>query len=956
MFAKKFLITAIAAVAFLAGVTSEAVAGQDDPQDRIVKVCPAEDVDCDGKANDFDDCPDVPGAKSTCGCPDVDGDMFPEDVGQCPGGICPETKCSGNYGQAGGKYRLLIDLCPPPARMSTVEFTALGTDGDEFRESGNNVLDLDGCPGKVLDEDEDGFIQPMDPCPELFGFNGGCPGLFDDPDNDGIVGPEDKCPQVPALSGETDEFLQKGCPFDLYQAIYGLRVSQYFARNDLHKEQKLRVEVARASVAKPGIEVVWGDASGGPKKRELKEVPRTAMKIDREALKKGLGTVKPSAAPESTTTPVAPVVEREESKPEPILIDGEVEIKDGEDYTWVPSPAFKEVRVAEATSTPEPPKAAEPEPATKPASPPLAEKPKEKKPEPPSAEKAEPPKAEPEPPPEVKPTPPTPAPEPTTAPKAPVIEKKEVEIQKPELVLVDGEVELEDVEPKPDSSPAPVVSGDGDGDGIPDDRDKCPTEPEDYDGFEDKDGCPDEFDPASDTDEDGVDAINDRCPDVKGVPPYGCPLVEKPAEVKPEEKRVVEATLPPEPPKAEPEPKPEEKKPEPPPVEKAEPPKADPEPESTPEIKPSPPTPTPEPIAAPKAPVIEKEEVEEPDPAPEPEPEPEPEPAKPASPPLAEEPDPAPSPSPPISVEREEDGVQPWSMGSCPLQDQSVEYVWKGAVGAIPPVGIEGCPAGKIPGVMGTADPISGRRRGQDDLDGRRATRVAPPDWDGGWCSLGITPIIGNSVAVGCFVPTPTSVGLPGISDVDLNGKISDEVGRQLAGLPLPPDLTDELNDIDHRVKVLEAAPSVDWSAYPSLGVRVLPGVVGISAGAGLTLVNGSFVSEVEFAYFRTQGTYFHDYGVEAGFRPFGVRVTEWLDVLSAIRVGQYSWAPFTLWRERQWGAGVAVSIRPFWDMIEIDAELLVGEGWFPSSLPFTGRLQATGQVTLRLNLGADPK
>jgi OOP family OmpA-OmpF porin len=33
---------------------------------------------------------------------------------------------------------------------------------------------------------------------------------------------------------------------------------------------------------------------------------------------------------------------------------------------------------------------------------------------------------------------------------------------------------------------------DRDGDGIPDDVDKCPNEPEDFDGFEDEDGCPDE--------------------------------------------------------------------------------------------------------------------------------------------------------------------------------------------------------------------------------------------------------------------------------------------------------------------------------------------------------------------------------------------------------------------------------------------------------------------------------
>ena len=46
--------------------------------------------------------------------------------------------------------------------------------------------------------------------------------------------------------------------------------------------------------------------------------------------------------------------------------------------------------------------------------------------------------------------------------------------------------------------------GDKDGDGIPDDVDKCPTIPEDKDGFEDADGCPD-------PDNDG-----DKIPDEKG--------------------------------------------------------------------------------------------------------------------------------------------------------------------------------------------------------------------------------------------------------------------------------------------------------------------------------------------------------------------------------------------------------------------------------------------------------
>src|SRR5262249_23646019 len=64
---------------------------------------------------------------------------------------------------------------------------------------------------------------------------------------------------------------------------------------------------------------------------------------------------------------------------------------------------------------------------------------------------------------------------------------------------------------------------DQDGDGIPDDVDKCPTIPEDKDGFEDNDGCPDD-----DNDADGIPDSRDKCPNqpetVNGVQDKdGCP-------------------------------------------------------------------------------------------------------------------------------------------------------------------------------------------------------------------------------------------------------------------------------------------------------------------------------------------------------------------------------------------------------------------------------------------------
>ncbi|MGA9655188.1 MAG: OmpA family protein [Polyangia bacterium] len=49
--------------------------------------------------------------------------------------------------------------------------------------------------------------------------------------------------------------------------------------------------------------------------------------------------------------------------------------------------------------------------------------------------------------------------------------------------------------------------GDRDGDGIPDNIDKCPDQPEDFDGFQDEDGCPD-----LDNDGDGIPDALDKCP------------------------------------------------------------------------------------------------------------------------------------------------------------------------------------------------------------------------------------------------------------------------------------------------------------------------------------------------------------------------------------------------------------------------------------------------------------
>ncbi len=60
---------------------------------------------------------------------------------------------------------------------------------------------------------------------------------------------------------------------------------------------------------------------------------------------------------------------------------------------------------------------------------------------------------------------------------------------------------------------------DNDKDGIEDIKDKCPNDAEDKDGFEDEDGCPD-----PDNDKDGILDVDDKCPNVYGLKEYnGCP-------------------------------------------------------------------------------------------------------------------------------------------------------------------------------------------------------------------------------------------------------------------------------------------------------------------------------------------------------------------------------------------------------------------------------------------------
>jgi hypothetical protein len=57
------------------------------------------------------------------------------------------------------------------------------------------------------------------------------------------------------------------------------------------------------------------------------------------------------------------------------------------------------------------------------------------------------------------------------------------------------------------SRPPPASGSDVDGDGVLDNDDKCAEIPEDYDAYEDSDGCPD-----YDNDQDRIIDVEDLCP------------------------------------------------------------------------------------------------------------------------------------------------------------------------------------------------------------------------------------------------------------------------------------------------------------------------------------------------------------------------------------------------------------------------------------------------------------
>lgn len=179
------------------------------------------DTDQDGVVDARDECPDIPGTRSTKGCPDADRDGISDAEDHCPELIglptlngCPDRDEDGIIDPE--------DACPDLKGVQSYRgCPAVDRDKDGI----SDVIDL--CPdmsGQVQwkgcpDSDSDGIPDNKDGCPGIAGPEKlrGCP----DTDGDGISDKEDECPTISGL------LIKKGCPEALpaaagvpYKALY----------------------------------------------------------------------------------------------------------------------------------------------------------------------------------------------------------------------------------------------------------------------------------------------------------------------------------------------------------------------------------------------------------------------------------------------------------------------------------------------------------------------------------------------------------------------------------------------------------------------------------------------------------------------------------------------------------------------------------------------------------------
>jgi len=100
-----------------------------------------------------------------------------------------------------------------------------------------------------------------------------------------------------------------------------------------------------------------------------------------------------------------------------------------------------------------------------------------------------------------------------------------------ERIDKDGDGIVDEEDQCPTTAGLPELRGcppvlDTDADGLADTQDTCPNDPEDFNGFQDEDGCPDAM---VDSDGDGLPDFMDSCPREAGVQELnGCPLLLPP--------------------------------------------------------------------------------------------------------------------------------------------------------------------------------------------------------------------------------------------------------------------------------------------------------------------------------------------------------------------------------------------------------------------------------------------
>ena len=200
---------------------------------KVDEDMPKMDTDGDGIADEFDDCPTVPGLVAYAGCPDTDGDGIQDNRDDCPelAGLSQYNGCPDTDGDGVNDKE---DDCPSVAGLATNRgcppTPPKDTDGDGIMDAVDKCPDQSGLEkfGGCPDTDGDGIIDADDKCPTVAGPSNfmGCP----DTDKDGIEDPKDKCPNsygpisnngcpiIEAADREVLSFAMKAVQFELGKA------------------------------------------------------------------------------------------------------------------------------------------------------------------------------------------------------------------------------------------------------------------------------------------------------------------------------------------------------------------------------------------------------------------------------------------------------------------------------------------------------------------------------------------------------------------------------------------------------------------------------------------------------------------------------------------------------------------------------------------------------------------